>query len=323
MPAIRCSNGKWKWGERGKCVFDSKEDAERAGTAIHAGENEGADKEPRRIMPTFEHIKVLPFMLEKAEPSEHEGRKRLHISGWASTETPDRAEEVIDVGFFDVSLPDFMRTAAMPWMHDTSDPQGKWEAITPVPGKGYHVSGYLVDLGTDLDKRRMAMVEEGLVRSLSVGFNAEYHADFGAVNEETKLWHWRTKGKLLEVSPCTIPCCPDADFAVAKALGIPLLRYDPKPKDEAEEDRFLADLERVMGGVESIRNIHRHWQKAGRVLSSANMTRLEQCHELLGSVLAEANPPPAEEPGKQGGLSLPRVDVLTLPLLQQVAPPPL
>lgn len=34
MPAQRCSNGKWKWGQRGSCVFDTKEEAERAGRAI-------------------------------------------------------------------------------------------------------------------------------------------------------------------------------------------------------------------------------------------------------------------------------------------------
>jgi len=34
MPAIRCSNGKWKWGEKGPCTFDSKEEAERVGHII-------------------------------------------------------------------------------------------------------------------------------------------------------------------------------------------------------------------------------------------------------------------------------------------------
>jgi hypothetical protein len=34
MPAQRCSNGKWKWGQRGSCVFDTEEQAERAGRAI-------------------------------------------------------------------------------------------------------------------------------------------------------------------------------------------------------------------------------------------------------------------------------------------------
>jgi hypothetical protein len=34
MPAQRCSNGKWKWGQRGSCVFDTEEQVERAGRAI-------------------------------------------------------------------------------------------------------------------------------------------------------------------------------------------------------------------------------------------------------------------------------------------------
>jgi len=31
MPAIKCPNGKWKWGENGPCSFPSKEAAERFG----------------------------------------------------------------------------------------------------------------------------------------------------------------------------------------------------------------------------------------------------------------------------------------------------
>jgi len=29
-PANKCANGKWKWGESGSCVYDSKKDAEDA-----------------------------------------------------------------------------------------------------------------------------------------------------------------------------------------------------------------------------------------------------------------------------------------------------
>ncbi len=36
MPAIKCANGKWKWGERGACVYMTKQAAERAGRAIEA-----------------------------------------------------------------------------------------------------------------------------------------------------------------------------------------------------------------------------------------------------------------------------------------------
>lgn len=35
MPAIKCPNGKWRWG-RGKCIYDTKGDAEQAGKAIEA-----------------------------------------------------------------------------------------------------------------------------------------------------------------------------------------------------------------------------------------------------------------------------------------------
>lgn len=30
MPPIKCSNGKWKIGENGDCVFDTKELAKKA-----------------------------------------------------------------------------------------------------------------------------------------------------------------------------------------------------------------------------------------------------------------------------------------------------
>lgn len=34
MPCIKCSNGKWRYGEHGKCVFDTYEQCRRAEIAI-------------------------------------------------------------------------------------------------------------------------------------------------------------------------------------------------------------------------------------------------------------------------------------------------
>ena len=34
MPAKPCDNGKWKWGNNGDCVFDTRQDAQKAGIAI-------------------------------------------------------------------------------------------------------------------------------------------------------------------------------------------------------------------------------------------------------------------------------------------------
>lgn len=39
MPAKQCPNGKWRWG-RGKCIYDTKEIAEKAGVAIEVSKAE-------------------------------------------------------------------------------------------------------------------------------------------------------------------------------------------------------------------------------------------------------------------------------------------
>ncbi len=44
MPAIKCSNGKWKYGQKGRCVFKTKADAEKAGRAIKAQGNKKKSK---------------------------------------------------------------------------------------------------------------------------------------------------------------------------------------------------------------------------------------------------------------------------------------
>lgn len=39
MPCIKCSNGKWKYGEKGKCQFKTLEACKKAAAAIHAEED--------------------------------------------------------------------------------------------------------------------------------------------------------------------------------------------------------------------------------------------------------------------------------------------
>jgi hypothetical protein len=42
MPCIKCSNGKYKYGEHGNCEFDTLGKCKEAAAAIHI--QEGADK---------------------------------------------------------------------------------------------------------------------------------------------------------------------------------------------------------------------------------------------------------------------------------------
>lgn len=40
MPCMKCSNGKYKYGEQGKCVYDTLAACKRAAAAIHIGDKQ-------------------------------------------------------------------------------------------------------------------------------------------------------------------------------------------------------------------------------------------------------------------------------------------
>lgn len=177
----------------------------------------------------FEHLTVLPFEIEKtAKDAAPSGRPRLTIRGWASTEEEDLDREVIHVGAFDAHLPDFMRNPQLVWQHQWGDSQGLWREVRPEVGRGYWIEGEMIHFGTPEDDRRFAMVEERVVRSMSVGFNGRYTADYGHWDEtdpdgyptRSSVWHWTQNCRLLEVSLCTIPANPGASIALAKAAGL-------------------------------------------------------------------------------------------------------
>lgn len=48
MPCMKCSNGKWKYGEHGNCQFDTLAACNAAAAAIHI--QEGKDMQPTQPM---------------------------------------------------------------------------------------------------------------------------------------------------------------------------------------------------------------------------------------------------------------------------------
>ena len=46
MPCMKCSNGKWKYGEAGRCQFATLSSCEEAERAIHARANKAQMKNP-------------------------------------------------------------------------------------------------------------------------------------------------------------------------------------------------------------------------------------------------------------------------------------
>lgn len=50
MPCIKCNNGKWKYGEEGRCQFDTLAACRAAERAIYARQNP-APKKPSKSKP--------------------------------------------------------------------------------------------------------------------------------------------------------------------------------------------------------------------------------------------------------------------------------
>lgn len=52
MPCMKCNNGKWKYGKRGKCIYDTLEKCKEAAAAIHAQDKNQDKKKNNDIQST-------------------------------------------------------------------------------------------------------------------------------------------------------------------------------------------------------------------------------------------------------------------------------
>lgn len=46
MPCYKCSNGKWKYGKKGNCQFDTLEECQKAEIAINISKGKKPKKKP-------------------------------------------------------------------------------------------------------------------------------------------------------------------------------------------------------------------------------------------------------------------------------------
>jgi len=238
----------------------------------------------------FDHLSILPFEVDKAAREDGpNGRPRLRVRGWASTEGEDLDREFIHVGAFDDHLGDFLRNPQMVWMHERGDTQGLWETVRPETGKGYWVEGYMVHLGGEQDDRRFAMVEEGLVRGLSVGFNGSYTPEYGhwdmtdsdGYPTRDSRWHWTKGCRLMEVSLCNIPCNPGATIELAKAAGLQITVPDLARADDHPDDLPIAPcLDQAWDAAAAGRRMAKWAQDAGED-NFAKMQSLPHCADVI------------------------------------------
>lgn len=128
------------------------------------------------------------------------------IAGYASTREVDRAGEVVEPAAFRDSLTTFLRNPILTYMHNWADPIGRvTDAV--IDERGLAITA---QLSKTADKV-WTLIEEGVLRALSIGYDVlEEHFDAG-VNHITKL-------RLYEVAVVSIPANQHCLFSVSKAL---------------------------------------------------------------------------------------------------------
>jgi HK97 family phage prohead protease len=138
--------------------------------------------------------------------------KRRRFSGIASTPSTDRMGDVVEPKGAQFKLP-----IPFLWQHDSKDPIG-WITSAKVTDKGIEVEGEVanVDEAGPLRDRLLTawqMLKAGIVRGLSIGFNAsESEPIKGTYGLRFKKWEW------LELSAVTIAANQDASILAIKSI---------------------------------------------------------------------------------------------------------
>lgn len=228
-------------------------------------------------------------------PDTPAGRRTLQVEGWASTEQVDRSQEVIHTSFFRDSLETFKSNPQLWWQH--WQPMGLWDEVELREGQGLYVRGRMIAV-SEAEEPCMALVEEGIVRSMSVGFNlSKPRPECGYA--EDGVWHWTEGGDLMEVSLVSIPCNPGATMQVAKSLHLALPQEAEDEEfgdiEDPEERRVRSELKRLAGATEALRNFARHVTKDGGAPSAeviaAALSPISDAVEIAkaGRVLSDRN----------------------------------
>lgn len=155
------------------------------------------------------------------------GDKR-RFSGIASTPSTDRMGDVVEPKGAKFKLP-----IPLLWQHDSKDPIG-WITSAKVTDKGIEVEGEVASIDEDGElKARLSkawqMLKSGLVRGLSIGFNADEAEPIkGTYGMRFLKWTW------LELSAVTIAANQDASIVAIKSIDSASLAASGRNRSEVD-----------------------------------------------------------------------------------------
>lgn len=154
-------------------------------------------------------------MLQKQAPAafaalEAEGR----IEGYGTVfEVPDLEGDIIAPGAFAASLERHRQAGSAPrllWQHDPTQPIGRWVEVRE-DARGLRLTGQLA-LDIQAGREAYALLKQGALDGLSLGFLIR-RAESAGPGQRRIL-----EADLLECSPVTFPCHPDARVLTVKTF---------------------------------------------------------------------------------------------------------
>ena len=158
-------------------------------------------------------------------------------------ESADRMGDVIEVAGWNIK--EFKHNPIALWQHDHDKPIGTWEHVR-VEGK--RLLGELKLASTNLANMARQLIDDGVLKAVSVGFIAKEHEP---IDEKDPYGAWRIKAAdLLEVSLVSIPAHPKA-LLLSKRLG--LSRDERRLVFESAVSGVNPEVQRAVAALERAR----------------------------------------------------------------------
>lgn len=213
---------------------------------------------------------VKSFALDRIKLDEvADGASTAEFTGIASAVgVLDRHNEVIEKGAFDVTLKADGPTFVMLYQHDPSKPIGVIHLS--LDASGNLVAKGEINLETELGREVHSLMKQGALKSMSIGFN---------IPEGGAVW--------------------DAKAGILRILAVELW--------EVSVVTFPANPGATIDSVKHAFKLGPDAEKAGRVLSAANRSKLEAARDALTAVL-EADQPSDNETDAAKDVKAPTLD---------------
>jgi HK97 family phage prohead protease len=202
----------------------------------------------------------------------------LTIEGYASTfgGDPDSYGDIVDPGAFKKTIKERFPKGSIKMLWQHREPLGMPITLSE-DSKGLQFEGRITD--TQFGRDCLAYIRDGVVNTMSIGYSTIKHEIDDSGDDEIR--HLK-EVKLYEISPVTFPANENATITGVKAMI---------------EKRFAQFEHLIIGDVKIPEDLDELDEKAGRILSAANikitknaLKSLDECTSALNAMLEAAEP---------------------------------